>query len=153
MYLVKILLISLLFGLLSACGESVSEIAKKQVHSDLDAKQETFLAWYNGWGMLTVWGVGQVSGSCYTCGSVYCGSKEVRFTVTYDTHTQSADSNYPESKKYAQAYNNELNKYFIENNNECKFKIIKDAEKTTSNNTFNNRQQAGWTDAAQPPVN
>ena len=44
-----------------------------------------FLSWYNGWGIHTVWGAGQISGS-YKGAHVLCGDTRIPVRAIHDTH-------------------------------------------------------------------
>jgi len=104
----------------------------EQLGRDVDSKEHTFLTWYNGWGQHSVWGVGKV-GACFTCGSVTCGNTKITFTVTYDSHTRSGDSKYPQSQEYASEYNTNLLAYFKIQKQECSFEFISETDSTASN--------------------
>ncbi len=120
MHIIRVLLISFLFSLITACGETVTESAKKQFLLDISSGNESFLGWYNGYGGVYLWGIGD-EWLCRTCYKVTCGDKEVKVTFTYDTHSPITHDIYPKSKKYARVYNTELKKYLMKSKNACNF--------------------------------
>lgn len=121
----------LLFSLL-ACSNVLIDSPEEEVARDIKLNTYSFLTWYDGWGGHTVWGVGKV-GACFTCGSVMCGNTKVEFTVSYDTHTRTADSKYPQEKKFATTYNSMLLTHFKQTGQECYFELIPTTGGSASN--------------------
>ncbi len=109
--------------LLLACSNYLVGSPEEQVAQDIESNTYSFLTWYDGWGSHTVWGVGKV-GACFTCGSVMCGSTKVEFTVSYDTHTRTADSVYPQEKEFATTYNSMLLAHFKQTGQRCIFELM-----------------------------
>ncbi len=100
---------------------------------DIESNTYKFLTWYDGWGGHTVWGDGKV-GACFTCGSVMCGSTKVEFTVSYDAHTRTADSKYPQEKEFATIYNSMLLAHFKQTEQGCSFELMPTTGGSASNN-------------------
>ena len=66
-----------------------------------------------------------------------CGTTKVEFTVSYDSHTRSADSNYPPEKEFATTYNSLLLAHFKQLGEECKFTLIPKTGGAASNKVLN----------------
>ncbi|GAA4349789.1 hypothetical protein [Kangiella taiwanensis] len=108
------------FTLAGCIGSPPKEI----IGNDIKNNELNFLVWYDGWGGLTIWGIGFT-----TSPSVKCGDKEILFYTTYDTHTRFFEETYPnrkypKDKTFAKNYNLELLKYFKATGNECDFSEI-----------------------------
>lgn len=126
-----IALIGLPLSLL-ACSSFLVGSPEEEVAQDIESNTYSFLTWYDGWGGHTVWGVGKV-GACFTCGSVMCGSTKVEFTVSYDAHTRTADSKYPQEKEFATTYNSMLLAHFKQIGQGCNFELMPTTGGSTSN--------------------
>src|SRR5690349_567898 len=67
----------------------------------------SFLSWYDGWGIHTVWGIGKVQGS-YAGAFVTCGGERIPVSPIYDTHQPSAKPRDDQSADFARHANRQL---------------------------------------------
>ena len=79
-----------------------------------------FLAWYDGWGTLTVWGVGDVRER-----TVQCGDRQIGIRVVYDGHMRTAAPTASQTMAFAQASNEKLLRSFQAQGLACAFKLVK----------------------------
>lgn len=88
-----------------------------------DESDQTFLSWYDGWGIHTIWGIGKITGS-YSSATVQCGSKVVRVQPVYDTHSDIAEPTATQTREYVEAANLLLLRGLLENGNKCAFQLL-----------------------------
>ena len=88
-----------------------------------DEAPEQFMSWYDGWGVHTVWGIGNVAKG-YSNASVICGSAKIEIRVIWDTHETSGEPTETESADYAKDNNLVLLQKFEANGKKCKFELV-----------------------------